>query len=350
MEIVGDSLEEVWLKAAWSLLYDGQHVDPRGLKTREIRGVQLVITDPRSRIPRLPVREFSLAYAMGELAWYLCGDDSLEFIKHYAPSYGKYSDDGKRLHGAYGPRIFSPRCGDCGLPTTPQRCSCGDGGVGAQDRISIWDQVKQTLTRDPDSRQAVIPIFQPGDPGSKTKDMPCTLSLQFLMRDGKLDMVVNMRSNDLWFGGVYDIFCFTALQELMANEMDAYVGTYYHHAGSLHLYEKNAADVEATLNQASYEKGTKFKAPPAVIMPEDTIRGLLTFEKQIRQCAPVTALEELCASLQDFPNNPPLWTLACAAWRWKRVTTSAEIKEESRRYARGLLIARLGDTFERCFF
>lgn len=340
MEIIGDSLEALWVEAASAVMVGGEKRAPRGQPTRELTGMQLVLTDPRNRIPKLPVREFSLAYGMGELAWYLCGDNTVEFIKHYAPSYGKYSDDGKLLHGAYGPRIFGKTC-LCSWDE--HRCNAHRGSD------SQWELCKQILQRDQDSRQAVIAVYDRQDCDAVTKDMPCTLSLQFLVRNNALNMIVNMRSNDLWFGGVYDVFCFTALQELMANELKLPLGVYYHHVGSFHLYERNMPAIERCL--AEYE-GAPYKLPQPRIAVNQTIDELLHSEKRIRTCAPVTALEELCHQMEDWnwSQMPTLWELGFAAWRWKRISNSVEIKETQRRLARGLLEERLGRLFNLCFF
>ena len=50
------------------------------------------------------------------------------------------------------------------------------------------------------------------------KDIPCTVSLQFLIRENKLHLFVNMRSNDVFLGLPHDIFCFTMIQEIIANQ------------------------------------------------------------------------------------------------------------------------------------
>jgi len=76
-----------------------------------------------------------------------------------------------------------------------------------------------------------------------SKDVPCTLSLQLLIRDRRLHMVVNMRSNDVVWGLPHDVFSFTCLQEVLMLELrEAGVpvddlGAYHHHAGSLHVYD-----------------------------------------------------------------------------------------------------------------
>jgi thymidylate synthase len=54
--------------------------------------------------------------------------------------------------------------------------------------------------------------------------------------DGKLNMSVLMRSNDLWYGFCNDQFCFSKLQIDIADILQLEVGTYYHFAHNLHLY------------------------------------------------------------------------------------------------------------------
>ena len=55
----------------------------------------------------------------------------------------------------------------------------------------------------------------------------------------KLNMCVTMRSNDLWYGFCNDQYCFASLQCLVAAETGYDLGTYYHFAHNLHLYNKD---------------------------------------------------------------------------------------------------------------
>ena len=49
-------------------------------------------------------------------------------------------------------------------------------------------------------------------------------------------MAVLMRSNDLWYGFCNDQFCFSNLQADIAYLLDIEIGTYYHFAHNMHLY------------------------------------------------------------------------------------------------------------------
>jgi hypothetical protein len=70
-------------------------------------------------------------------------------------------------------------------------------------------------------------------------DIPCTLSVQFLVRAGRLHAVTQMRSNDIWLGTPYDIFAITSLQRLIADELSLSYGEYVHNVGSMHLYSRD---------------------------------------------------------------------------------------------------------------
>lgn len=172
-----------------------------------------VIENPKDNLVSSPIRNLSYKYAVGELLWYLSGSNKLSSISQYSKAWDKLSDDGETVNSAYGYRIFE------------------------KFGFDQWEHVKSLLMVDPNSRQAVIHIKEPNP--QKTKDLPCTVSLQYFIRDGKLYATTYMRSNDIWLGFPYDVFTFTCLQIKLAFELGVEVGTYTHVAGSLHLYERN---------------------------------------------------------------------------------------------------------------
>lgn len=172
-----------------------------------------VISNPRKGIVKSDIRQMSIDYAVGELLWYMSGSNRLSDIEPYSKAWTSLSDDGETVNSAYGYRIFK------------------------QFGFDQWELVREKLKADPNSRQAVIHIKDPSD--KPTKDTPCTVALQFHIRDNKLYLTTYMRSNDLWLGWPYDVFSFTAFQQIMAMELGVEIGSYTHIAGSLHLYEKD---------------------------------------------------------------------------------------------------------------
>src|SRR5690606_17999250 len=108
-----------------------------------------------------------------------------------------------------------------------------------QDGIKRTDQLEyvvKILTKDPSSRQAVISITDPANDqldfqGNlvETKDIPCCRLIQFMIVDGKLDMTVYFRSNDILFGlQQVNVFNNTFIQEMLSYILGVPVGNYYH--------------------------------------------------------------------------------------------------------------------------
>jgi len=208
---------------------------PRGMFIHEDIGWRARIENPRDRLIYSPLRKWDIVYGLGEFLWYVTGSESLKMISYYAPSYDRFSDDGETLYGAYGPRIF------------------GEKNKHSFIFESGWTSIIDTLKRDPDSRQAISLIWREKDMHKKdTKDYPCTVYLQFFVREEKLCMISNMRSNDVWLGIPNDIFCFTMLQELMAFELGLEMGFYQHNDGSLHMYENTLKKLDENPQQSLY--------------------------------------------------------------------------------------------------
>lgn len=213
---VCNSLTDAWNEWYSLLSMQGKSDSSRdGEVCGEILNAVTVIKDPTQNILKSDIRKLPMRYAVGELLWYLSGSNKLSAIKRYSKAWENLSDDGETVNSAYGYRIAN------------------------QFDFNQWEYVKGLIKKDPNTRQAVIHIKDASD--KPTKDTPCTVSLQFLLRDGKLHLTTYMRSNDIWLGFPYDVFSFTCLQILMANELDVDIGEYTHIAGSLHLYTRNAS-------------------------------------------------------------------------------------------------------------
>lgn len=216
MNIVADGINGAWLQVIQELRDNGNEVNPRGQGSKEIKNMSIKITNPKKRLLTFPFRKISLPFAFGEFLWYLSGRNDVEMMEYYSRRMRSFSDDGVTLNSAYGYRIF---------------------GNHPQLPFDQWEEAVNKLRKDPNTRQAVIHLHTPNN--KPTKDEVCTLSLQFMIRENKLDMFVNMRSNDIVWGFTYDVFSFTTFQELMANELGVELGEYHHNATSMHIYDKD---------------------------------------------------------------------------------------------------------------
>lgn len=257
---------------------------PRGHRIKEKLAVSFSIKDPLNRLPMLKSRGFSVSYAIAESLWYMAGLDSTEWIAHYSSFWKNISDDGVTANSAYGARIFKNH-------------KYQIFGIWL-DSPTQWEFVRNELKKDPDSRRAVIHIRMPQDSHLAQKDMPCTLSLQFFIRDAKLHLWVAMRSSDLILGIGNDIPAFTLMQEMMAAELGVEVGEYMHTSGSLHIYERHFKMAEDIIAEGVSSQPLRLPSAPGSRqnMPID---ALLAVERQLRGA---TSQDDITTSLQNFNN------------------------------------------------
>ena len=212
-----ESIDEAWV-SWYNIFKENQlNIESRdGEVIAECINAITVIENPTKNVMTNNIRKLSMRYAIGEMLWYMSGNPSLKAIQHYTKAWDRMSDDGETVNSNYG-YIIKDAFG-----------------------FDQYEYCKQLLIKDKNSRQAVIHIKTPADTIEKpTKDLNCTVCLQFTIREGKLYCTTYMRSNDLWLGFPYDVFQFTCLQVRMAMELGLDIGTYTHIAGSLHLYKRD---------------------------------------------------------------------------------------------------------------
>ena len=180
-----------------------------------------------------PERNTNTKYLFGEFIWYLNGSNNPKGILPYSKFWANITNSGDvdgyaegSINSNYGNRLF------------------GSSELPAFSGINQWDETLELFRKDKDTRQAIMNIHIPSDRHAGNKDVPCTTYLQWLIREDKLHLITNMRSNDHILGFTNDVFQFTMLQECMLLELrEAYpnleLGYYFHNAGSMHIYDRH---------------------------------------------------------------------------------------------------------------
>lgn len=260
MFIKGDTVDDLLKKAFKEIIDNGTEADPTKGKTKELSGVLLKLNNPLGRLSRTEGKG-TIFSCLGELLWYLSGSNQLDQIQYYIQDYHKYSDDGKTIFGAYGPKLF-----------------------GADGQIPV---VIEALQHRNSTRKAVVQLFSSSDIKTPHKDIPCTCTLQFLVREGKLSLYTSMRSNDAFKGLPHDIFAFTMLQELAARKLGIPIGEYGHYVTSLHLYMSDLEKVERFQNEGWQEK-VYMPSMPNGDQTSNVFR-LLKHERELRQSNKITS-------------------------------------------------------------
>jgi thymidylate synthase len=244
MLITAATLDDLLRKAFQEVLDKGTRVEATRGPNTELCGVLLKLANPRARLSQTETKG-KVFSALGELAWYLSASDQAGFISYYIQDYVKEEEVDGTVRGAYGPRLFT-------------------SGWHNQ-----FESVAALLKRKPNSRQAVIQLFDNSDLAGTYKNIPCTCTLQFMVRDEKLNLTVTMRSNDVYKGLPHDVFSFTMLQEIMAVMLNRQLGDYTHFAASLHLYDEEQDRATRLFGEGVL--GTKAAPMPAIPDTDETV-------------------------------------------------------------------------------
>lgn len=138
-------------------------LEPRGQRIRELRAFTLIVEDPTTdAMPHGMGRNLSPAIGAAEALTLIGGVSDPALMARITPNFRRFMDGGN-LAGAYGPRVRWQ-----------------------------WPEVQRRLESDEHSRQAVVTIFDPAyDLYGEARDVPCTLTLQFFLRDAELELHVS---------------------------------------------------------------------------------------------------------------------------------------------------------------
>ena len=209
-----NDIDSLYQRAVNLVIEKGVKVD----NTKEISPITLTLDDNK-KINVISIRNISLSYMIGELLWYLQGREDVNFISKFSEYWRIISDDNCTSNSAYGNIVHE------------------------RYQYDQLESVLNILKKDRNSRRALINFNVPNPNRRITKDEICTIVVQFLVRDNKVNCHVYMRSCDLYTGFPYDYIYFTCLQHIVAEELSLEVGSYYHTCTSLHFYDKNEDDM-----------------------------------------------------------------------------------------------------------
>jgi thymidylate synthase len=205
---------------------DGDVSQPRDLKVKELQFGHIAI-DPTRPIADFEARGFNWKYLAGEMAWYLKKDRDVDYIGQFSGFWSNITNPNtNEINSNYGSLVFNKE---------------------------QFGWAVDSLLKDKNSRQAIMFFNQPKFQFEGNKDFVCTMYANFFIRNNKLHMKVQMRSNDMFYGLTFDAPFFSFLHQSVyrlvwskrmknggnANDEVLELGNYYHFADNLHFYERH---------------------------------------------------------------------------------------------------------------
>lgn len=213
-------------------LEQGIPTAPRGKPTIEILDAEIKFPGD----PCLVRGEMDLAYAKAELEWYASKDRDPGPVAGIAKLWDNCRNPDGMVNSNYGHLVFGGNRTEHGHIT------------------SEFGWALSRLQEDRDTRQAVMVYHRPEHHWKGNRDVPCTLTESFMLRDHALTTRVHMRSSDLWFGLPFDMVWHQALHQCMLARLREYWpneevrdGGIRMRLDSAHLYDRHIPRAKAYL-------------------------------------------------------------------------------------------------------
>jgi len=192
--------------------------DRTGAQTIELLGASFIADEPA--VFGTPNED----YIRKEIDWYESQSTNIFDLDTDPPEAWKYTaNDHGEINSNYGHLIFSDKY------------------------FTQYYQVADELIRNPDSRRAIMIYNRPSiwyefDENGKN-DFICTNAHTYYIRENKLHVVVQMRSNDLIFGYRNDYawskYVLESLQRDLKSSLDVELGNIYWQVQNLHVYSRH---------------------------------------------------------------------------------------------------------------
>lgn len=221
---------------------------------------------PDRRVVFAPERDANPFFHLFEFLWMMQGRRDVRGVAEFVPGMRNYSDDGRQFNAAYGHRWRRHfKVDQVELAVEALRAE-----GGAEDRrvfVQMWDARV-------DNRQ--------------TLDKPCNVGAAFRVRsDGRLDMTVFNRSNDLVLGlAGANVVHMSMLHELVASCSGRPLGTYHQATNDLHMYVENPATIASlplagswSEDRDPYVQGLVASHPVAEVGWRTWVEDLETFQR-----------------------------------------------------------------------
>jgi thymidylate synthase len=129
--------------------------------------------------------------------------------------------------------------------------------------IDQVDYLLYELKHNPSSRRHITSLWNIEDLDEMALN-PCVWKTQWFVKENKLHLIVEARSNDIGLGNPFNVFQYNALQRMIAQVTGYELGNYIYQIGDAHYYERHEDKLLEQVNRETFE------TPELWINPEVT--------------------------------------------------------------------------------
>jgi len=258
------NIENEYLQLMAGVLYGGKEKEDRtGTGTRSVFG-RMIRHDMKCGFPILTTKKIYFEKALAEILWIINGRTDLKYLHDNNIKYWDYDyKRSKRTDGTLG-KIYGHQWRNF-------------------NSVDQFKEVINEIKNNPNSRRLMVSAWNPFDMGDMVLP-PCHYGFQIYINKGKMSLMWQQRSADIFLGLPYDITMYGLLLEMLCAGLgyvpDQLIGS----LGDCHLYNNHLDQAKLQLGRTPYilpkikiKKGIDIKNG-ALFVPTKTMINLIKYK------------------------------------------------------------------------
>lgn len=222
--------------------------------TKGIISHKIVLNEHEDEVPLLTTKRVAWKTAIHELLWfYVKRTSDVSYLReNNVKIWEEWTREDGTIGKAYGYQLGKPILG---IPKNDPYYS--------MINTCHWDQVEKLiygLINDPASRRHIISLWNIDDAWDMSLQ-PCVWHNQWLVKQGKLHLIVGIRSNDVALGQPFNVFQYYVLQRMIAQVTGYEMGSLTFNINDCHIYTRHIEPLQEQINREP------LKAPKLYINP-----------------------------------------------------------------------------------
>ncbi|MFT9850225.1 thymidylate synthase [Aneurinibacillus sp. REN35] len=215
-----------------------------------------------TEVPILTTKKVAWKTAIHELLWFYVHrtSDCTYLDEHNVKIWKEWTNPQNNIGKAYGYQLGKP--------------------IMIKGRITnqVHNLIHE-LKNNPASRRNVISLWNIDDL-EQMQLYPCVWSNQWIVQNGQLHLVVQVRSNDMALGNPFNVFQYYVLQRMIAQVTGYQLGTLTFNINNPHIYEKHIEPLKEQIEREPYPAPTLWMNPEIKNFDDFTIDDFQLIEYQ----------------------------------------------------------------------
>lgn len=242
-------------------LYDTDQVvrtkwaDGTPANTKGIISHKIVLNEKEDEVPLLTTKRVAWKTAIHELLWfYVKRTSDVSYLRdNNVKIWEEWTRKDNTIGKAYGHQLGKPI-------KTGKWIVNPISGHGSFEFTNQVHKLIEGIKNDPASRRHIISLWNIDDAWDMSLQ-PCVWNCQFLVKQGRLHLIVQIRSNDVALGQPFNVFQYYVLQRMIAQVTGYEVGSLTFNVNDCHIYTRHIEPLQEQINREP------FKAPTLWINP-----------------------------------------------------------------------------------